>query len=189
MVVGTVSERRFFHWSSWDKPPDSAQFDTRKAWTSSHYWQAKLNHKPEVPDEPLVLGPMRIEKGHPIAQLFHKLFSISKTNSELLKEYVFDEVREIEFPALPSRRRCMFLFDAEHDPHAYAKQLGFTPATLYEVTVTEGSLHRAKLSLLNCNSMSPPELRAQARLYWAPTEPSMDTELLFEGVAQLQRVE
>lgn len=53
----------------------------------------------------------------------------------------------------------------------------------------EGSLHRATLSLLNCNSMSPPELREQARRYWAPAESSLDTELLFEGIMNLRRAD
>lgn len=189
MLSGTVAERTFLHWSSWAAPPDSIEVDTRTAWTITHYWSAKTQTKPETRDEPLQVGSLYFEKDHPLSKFFNFMMSVAKTNSELLKEYIFDEVRALEFPDLPSRRRCVFFLDAVHDPHEYINQLGWVaPTTLYEATVVEGTLHRAKLSLLNCNTLSPPELREQARRYWQKADVDLGTEVLFEGIMRLRRV-
>jgi hypothetical protein len=129
-----------------------------------------------------VLGPAPSDGGgHPAAERLRHF----KYTSEVLKEYVFDEVRAVEFPRLPSRRRCMFLLDEVHDPEAYAAAIGFADhAHLYRVEVISGRLHRGDLAELRCNMQLQGEIAEHARRYWRGVPVGLSAEVLFEGICR-----
>ena len=117
--------------------------------------------------------------------------SLNKYAAELLKEYVFEEVRATSYQKMPTRRRCMFLFD-HHDPEEYAAALKFTTSrhTLVEIeTEDSGKLHKADLSLLDCNSLRYDGLVAKAHEYWSPSERAgVHVEYLYEGAYTIRRM-
>lgn len=170
MVTGTVSERTFLH-ASGGMP---SEIDTATAWAESRHWRSKL----ALPDGAWSKGQPP-QPGPVLARL--------KYNCELLKEYVFEDVRRAAFPELPSRRRCMYLLDSSHDPAAFASSIGLDGAAVYVVEVVSGCLHRAELAALDCNLRPHSEIEAHARRYWTHAEPGDGTEVLFEGVCRLLR--
>lgn len=105
----------------------------------------------------------------------------SKFEADWRKRYleeVFESVRASEFKALPSRQSCVFMSETLHGAQEFAHETGRHMDVLYEVTLTdpEARLHRTNYNLVNAN-LSPPDLVAQARLYWACV-PSERVEVL-----------
>ena len=109
----------------------------------------------------------------------------SKYYAELLKEYIFEEVRTFDFPNKPSRKKCMFLvpYDVDIFDYALNLQYGLTNRTLLEIeTIEGGQLHFADLTLLNCNSHKHSEKVVAAKQYWEGTKNiNLYTEVLFSG--------
>lgn len=191
MITGEVTERTFLHLSNWTDPFDSGTLDTTKAWEQSQYWTTRLTTDEwcgaaEDPDGSLKLGSLAFAKGHPVIALMRRF----KYAAELAKELIFEDVRRTEFPQRPSRRACMFLLDESVDPATYAKAMWGSVGTrsLYRVEIVSGRVHRAKLSALNCNVRLHADIVQNARLFWTHAEPSVDTEVMFEGVCKLTRM-
>jgi Protein of unknown function (DUF2441) len=184
-----VSERTFLHWSTWTNAPDEVVVDTG-AWPESTYWGTKVGSRdwcrlPAQPDGSVRVGNVLFSPSHEMVELLRQL----KYTSELLKEYVFEEVRQREFRELPSRRRCMYFLDASNDPDEYAAKNGMTNRPLlYGVEVLRGRLHRGKLAALNCNVRLHGEVIEHARRFWTHADPAPDTEVLFEGICRLRRL-
>ena len=112
----------------------------------------------------------------------------AKYSSELLKEYIFEEIRASEFPQVPSRMRCLFLFEAEHDKDAevYLQKMGYslTERSLIKVEPVNGksATHRTDAKLLDVNLSKQPEVAAAARKYWQGTSDPVELpEVLLEG--------
>jgi len=108
-----------------------------------------------------------------------------KHAGELLKEYIFEEVRRNEYAGAPSRKRAIFLFESSHDPSEYLSRMGFSAEnrTLLEVEPTEkSSILHVQRDLLDCTLKSHEEIVDHARRYWAGThERGLDSEVLLEG--------
>lgn len=146
-------------------------------WPISYYWTAKR----QGGADPAEFSAARLDR------LKRKNGWVAEATfrAELLKEYVFEAVRVESYPQLPSRTRCMFLFDREIDPAAYAARLVRDPArlSLLEIEVLPGSrVHRGRLSALDCNAWAIPEIERQAQIYWCGVNaPDSDSEVLLEG--------
>lgn len=115
--------------------------------------------------------------------LSHEMYS-----SELLKEYIFEEIRTGEFPQVPSRMRCLFLFEAEQaeDAEGYMQEMGIElmGKSLIKVEPVESECvtHRTDAKLLDVNLSKQPEIAAAARKYWQGTTDSVELpEVLLEG--------
>ena len=112
-----------------------------------------------------------------IFQLVNSLVNL-QLHSELLKEYIFEDVRLKEFPHLPNRKECIFLLEDCSQPEE--KISAFGPAFLtkkkYRLTskATSNYFHKADAMLLNCNSLTPLEMKQRAFQYWRG-EPLDDT--------------
>ncbi|MCW3102429.1 MAG: hypothetical protein JWO09_869 [Bacteroidetes bacterium] len=161
----------------------------------SDYWKGKLINDKQASAE--IEGMFNI-----IQQLIaHSKIDISfipvelqkaKYYSELLKEFIFEDIRASEFPNLPSRKKCMFLIPFEVNAMAYAENMKYPldNKTLLELELQDPySLHYADLTLLNCNSMPHPQKVEAARRYWQGTEErGLNTEVLFEGRFKIAKV-
>jgi len=173
MVIGYVKERTFLHWTRGDL---AAELDTRQAWSKSLHWQSKL------------LRPDDIREHVSPDEAFNVLTGRLRYAAELLKEYVFEDVRRVHFSERPSRRSCMYLFDTAEDPEAYARAMNLEGSVLYQVEVISGQLHRGPIAALNCNARTHDEMVEYAHRYWAHTESNVGTEVLFEGMCRLSRL-
>lgn len=180
-IVGEVTERTFLHWTSprfLQEAGNAANIELTTTPNASWYWLGKLATREWArPTAPAPLG----------AESIVEFLTQGKYASELLKEYVFEEVRSTEFPQRPSRRRAMYLFDASLDPHVYAEKLKLATHCLYEVKVLNGRLHRASLKALDCNLQLHEDIVKHAQAYWAHVgSPAMETEVLFEGECSMR---
>ena len=161
----------------------------------SHYWRQKLELQwVKEALRPLIRNvPNILIDGVNLEALLNEGSSYLKYYSELLKEYIFEEERAINFPDRPTRKKCMFLFDIGISPDEYAKKINF-PLGKYRLleieTLDEGSkLFRAKTSLLNCNLMQYSGMKLKAQEYWKGTdEINLDTEILFEGNYKIVKI-
>jgi Protein of unknown function (DUF2441) len=176
MVIGHVKERTFLHWTRGDL---AAELDTRQAWSESLHWRSKRIR-------PVAAHTLR----QPVSQDEAMIVLMGRLQyaAELLKEYVFEDVRRVHFSERPSRRSCMYLFDTAEDPEAYASAMNLERNVLYQVEVISGQLHRAPIAALNCNARTHDEMVEHARRYWTHTEPNIGTEVLFEGMCRLSRL-
>ena len=122
---------------------------------------------------------------------FRSLSSNLAYSSQLLKEYIFEDIRASEFPNLPSRKRCMFLFDGKQDKEEAkvlsAKMFGasyLSGRSLINIEVVNGKsiIHRTDATLLDVNVRKQPEIVEAARKYWTGTNESIERhEVILEG--------
>jgi hypothetical protein len=119
-----------------------------------------------------------------------------------LVEEIFEEVRQQEYPLLPSRKNCVFLFHFGVDPDAYARSISLIEVRrerhLVEVVCdpSKSIIARVDKSLLTSRFSSKGELNAtreqvilDAKLYWKGTARSdHDAELLVCGEFKYSRI-
>lgn len=115
-------------------------------------------------------------------------------------ELIFEEIRAKEFPNLPTRRHCLFLFDLSLNPYFYADSMaGFFPdqLNLVEVELLDLSpkIARVNKSLIGSRikdgklNASREEIVADARTYWSGvTQTTLDEEILFSGTYRYTRI-
>ncbi len=114
-------------------------------------------------------------------------------------ELIFEEVRLKEYPALPSRKNCLYLFDPNLDPTMYASSIGFLieQSNLFEVEIVNAhAIARVNKSLIGhrINSdgeinATDDELFADARQYWEGIDHSdVNEEVLFCGEFRYTRI-
>ena len=117
-------------------------------------------------------------------------------------ETIFERVRLEEYPASPSRRSCIFLFDFVPDPDKYAASMSLIQVreelTLVEVDTEDhdSRLARVDKSLLSHRLDSEgqligtdEEIMSDAREYWTCTTKSdYNTEILFFGTFKFTRI-
>lgn len=182
----------YFHFTTWQMNSNLVGQHCQTSWNVSNYWRSKLDGSFLIDFEPFKGFPARIldvlnglqEEGDEIRMLLsHEMYS-----SELLKEYIFEEIRACEFPQVPSRKRCMFLFEAEQDQDAviYSQKMGIklTGKSLIKVEPVDSECvtHRTDAKLLDVNLSKQPEIAAAARKYWHGTTDSVELpEVLLEG--------
>ncbi len=184
---------KFLHFTNWDASKIDINKEYYTYWEVSKYWRQKLEGNwVNLSDGVLYELPNIVIDGINLRELSKYLKHLIYT-SELLKEYIFEEVRVNKFSGLPSRKRCMFLFDPEIDYKEYAKVLEFSlqKYNLIEIEVSEvkSKLSRADMSLLNCNPSLYDEIVSKAEEYWKGTgKTGLNTEILFEGEFKIKRI-
>lgn len=117
----------------------------------------------------------------------------SKKNKEILKEYVFEDIRAKEFPEYPSRRNCMFLFGLNENINKYLKHFGLDISerivVKIEIIEQEKKLIKINPKFLNCNFMEVQEIEKQARKYWNQDDINEQfCEYLFRGKFRITEI-
>jgi hypothetical protein len=199
---------KFLHFTSrWscDNLELNKTYDT-VSWDYSYYWKTRLeglqikeknvkDHLDKLfsilPDN-LVLSNDTTLKEYFIEN-FNPVFSQLAYSSELLKEYIFEEIRQEEFSELPSRKRCMFLFDCNVDYKEYASMMNFdlTKYNLLEIEVIDddSKIFSGDISLLDCNSEAHRKITENARKYWTGIDRNnVKAEVLFEGYFKINNI-
>jgi len=158
-------------------------------WEMSRYWETKLTAK-WVTDFPGIPAGM-VRPGFPVEQI-SDLLKHGKYAAELLKEFVFEEVRQEQYSSMPSRRKCLFAFPSSLDPHEYAASIGLSEkdGLLLEIDVAaNAAVHYAEMKLLDCNGLVYAKLRSQAARYWETDARGSSTcEILVDGDFRVIRV-
>ena len=111
-VIGDVNERTFLHWATprfMEAANNAANVELTTTPTETWYWKGKLASRDWV-----------VPKPSPSVGDLAEILLHAKYATEVLKEIVFEHVRDAEYRERPSRRRAMFLFDSSLDPAAYA---------------------------------------------------------------------
>ena len=160
-------------------------------WGESRYWYGKCNNMSPVDLQIAGLEKISTEI-QPFFNALTLLLGPVKHHSEILKEYVFEEIRQKEFLTLPSRTNCMFLIPNDMDIQEYATNMKFdlVQNTVIEIEIIdEGNLLYADSSLLNCNGDSHESKKTIARRYWGgTTDRNINTEVLFRGQYAITRI-
>ena len=182
----------FKHITNWTEENISFEKTYETNWAISNYWQNKTTNETELLTATSVSSLIdglqsvisMLGQSFDFSQFTNELQK-SKYYAELLKEYVFEEVRQTEFPNKPSRKKCMFLAPTEVDIFDYAKNLNYdtNTKTLMEIEIIQNdNLHFADLILLNCNGLPHKEKVNAARQYWqGTTNRDNNTEVLYTG--------
>ena len=185
---------KFYHFTSLKKNQIIPNESYETNWVESNYWLHKQRNRQENNEMNSALEGIGT-----ILKAFGKDFDLSsiskemqssKYYSELLKEYIFEEVRQKEFPEKPSRKNCMFLVPIEVNLNNYCKNMGFNTnqLTMLEVDIENDSkYHFADFTLLNCNNLIHDEKVEKAKEYWNGTDRrDMNTEILFRGKFKIE---
>ncbi|MBA7596195.1 hypothetical protein ES703_03164 [subsurface metagenome] len=174
---------QFLHFTAWNTNTLKINTEYSTACDVSNYWQQKIQGNFLANCDQALLNIPDVN----VYGLDLKLVLRNwKYSIELLKEYIFEEVRAVHFPSLPSRKKCMFLFDKSIDYEDYADKINFSldKYALIEIEPIENKSKsiRAKLSLLDCNGLPYDVIFEKAKEYWKGTEEiNTDTEILLEG--------
>ncbi len=178
--------KTYYHLTS--RPMDSIYVgkQDKTDWELSYYWQSILDDSYLIDDC----------KDFP--QEISSIFLYMKYCSQLLKEYIFEDVRASEFSQVPSRKRCMFLFEIEQDEEAeaYLRKMGcddskLSGRSLIKLEPIKGNsvTHRTDMKLLNINLSKQPEIVTAARKYWHGTSDPIElSEVLLEGEFIIRKI-
>lgn len=187
--------KTYYHLTPWQIGPELVDQQCETNWEVSHYWQQKLDgsflvdHERQNRD---ILNGQQILEEVIIHQLVH-----AKYSAELLKEYIFEELRASEFSHRPSRKRCMFLLNADQDEDAEAElqKMGFEGSELsgkslikVEPIRDNSVIHQTDAKLLDVNQGKYHEIAANARKYWRGASQPVNPEVLFEGQFIIRKV-
>ncbi len=113
--------------------------------------------------------------------------SSCKYGCELLKEYIFEELRIKKYKHLPSRKNCIFCFpdDCNIDEmrKKYKLDNKLRPITLRIKGVSNNFIqHTVDSSFLNCNLLKYEEMLEYAEKYWSGImSDNMLPEIIFSG--------
>lgn len=112
---------KFRHLTNWQRESFSLNKEYNTDWSESNYWSQKQNNEDilrENSNQSIEIlkgieGILKIMGADlDISILFEGLQKV-KYYSELLKEYIFEDIRLKEFSQVPSRKNCMFLIPNE----------------------------------------------------------------------------
>ncbi len=178
------------HITGWDIKSINLESTYSTNWTESNYWR----HKQVATNEVAHITDSLIATLHQVLTVMGRTVDLStfsnelqksKYYAELLKEYIFEDVRRNEFPDKPSRKSCMFLMPVEIDPFEFGRLLNYdmTAKHIIQVDVLNNSkVHHADIKLLDCNTLTHSDKVDAARKYWGGTNKlDFDTEVLFVG--------
>jgi hypothetical protein len=103
----------------------------------------------------------------------------------VLRELIFETVRERSFPHLISRWECIWLISSIRGIGFWIKKLGIADVSqcrIYRVKCT-GEIHRGNEKHLQIESMSVPTIEENAMKYWTGVgkDPSYKDEVIFCG--------
>lgn len=167
----------------------------------SCYWQSQLNGSDTRSFDPLACFPQELLDNIRPKEVEETLRFLSlelKYSSQLLKEYIFEDIRASEFPRLPSRKRCMFLIDAEQAEGAEdcLRKMNFEGSipcgrSLIKVEPIKGEsiTHRTDAKLLDINLARQSDIADRARKYWSGTSDPIElSEVLLEGSYIIRKI-
>lgn len=101
-----------------------------------------------------------------------------------LRESIFEEIRSIYFPALPSRKYCIWVCEKNSIPYWQENLGGNFP--IYELCLT-GVMHRANPHYLDIEILPCEQIRVNAFNYWTGTDNNnSQEEILFEGIIEIK---
>ncbi len=103
----------------------------------------------------------------------------------VLRELIFETIREKNFPHLISRWECIWLIPSKRSIGFWLKKLGIIDLSqcgIYKIKCT-GEIHRGHEKHLEVESMSVPTIEENAMKYWAGVgkHPSYKDEVIFWG--------
>lgn len=191
--------KQLFHWSNFQKDQIEIGCAREASYSPSFYWNGKLTREwtKSYPYPPALVKICdlldRIDPTKEASSGLKTVADIQLYSGELLKEFIFEEIRAAEFGSLPSRKNCMYCFDSSIDPNQYMEQMKIPThgRILIEIepNAQKSSVVQVRPSLLNCNTLTVPEMRDCARSYWSGTdEVGFDTEVLLVGEYQVKRI-
>lgn len=187
--------QRFYHLTSWVLSPENiGQAFTTISSDTSYYWTQKLTLSGvESAREANFRYLEEIGVPGPSIGPFSEVMLHAKYAQELLKEYIFEEVRKAEFTSAPSRKKCMFLFEPSPDPWLYLSKLGLMPTERRLIEVEpiahQSSVMPVDSRHLDCNMEVYASIVEHARRYWSGSTTSNPTiEVLLEGCFTLTRI-
>ena len=158
------------HYTSWKVDGAALPMKCSTHWVESNYWKQKLIQEYEFQNSDVLEELCRtLPQLRQILSSLMDLVSHGKYASELLKELVFENVRQEKFPSLPSRKRCIYLLELENHTAAI-QRFGFSterPTAVRVEVENAGDLFHADASLLNCNLLKYKQLTEQAERYWS----------------------
>lgn len=107
-----------------------------------------------------------------------------------VKEKIFEDVRALNFPKLPSRLNCVFLYPDEVTAKFFWASEYHYQAYLYEVEIVKGEPFLAEMDLLNCNGLRYTQIKKNANKYWNQIyHPNSSTlEYLLDGKAKVKEL-
>lgn len=189
-----MTDHKIYHFSRWEDAEEAVGRTFKVGWDKSKYWKDKLTFN--WVQAPQITLPNNIFLGDTsLAQIGERITQFSthlKYASELLKEYIFDEIRGDEFPSLPSRRKCLFGFPMSLDPIEYARSMGINLEhyKLLILRINEDcTIHWADMNKLNVNLSAYEEIANSAREYWGGVDESLDSaEALVDGMITLEEI-
>lgn len=118
----------------------------------------------------------------------------SSQSQELLREYIFEEIRLEKFPDLPSRKNCMFCLPdnctLKSAREVFNLSIEYRPTTLrIEGVKGEHIFCECDANWLNCNIKKINEVKESAYKYWDghKTEKPM-IEILFSGSFTIKEI-
>lgn len=187
------SKLEYLHCTNWAKENINLDQIYETFWIISDYWKHKI-----APD----LEFLQNIEPKEITELFKKLKVICRDDlqvdqlhncltylvarMELLKEYIFEDIRTKEFPDLPSRRNCMFLIGTDEILKDYLShyKLNILERNIVKIEIIEQEKKIVKVNpkFLNCNLMKVQDMEEQARNYWMQKDTDEPyCEYLFRG--------
>jgi Protein of unknown function (DUF2441) len=191
----------YLHSSTWESKNYTVGKEYLTDWQESMYWLHKKHaQQNQVFDNSIVEilkllsdGQIEIQLLDQVAKKFNMMFQHGRYASELLKEYIFEEVRQNKFPQLPSRMKCMFAFSKLIDPKLYLEKLKLNQntKTLIEIEpiFQNSKVFAANYTLLDCNLSTHKEMVKFAHQYWNGDNPDLlTTEILIEGKCVIRNI-
>jgi hypothetical protein len=119
---------------------------------------------------------------------------IGAGGKNFLREYLFERIRDSEFPALPSRMQCLFLFEDLGYAAGFRRGPDKLPELVYEVRLEhlDVPIHRADMAwTLAINELKTFDAcEVAARRYWRGEDhqpASKSIEYLVVGTAIVER--
>ena len=181
----------FKHLTSWDISKLELNKEYSTPVNESHYWKSKVqgldlihikNSWSDLIKKINDMLPVRFEGFDQVGELLQE----SKFRTELLKEYIFEDIRRNEFNGNPSRKECMFCFPDDYDITTIREQFNFkkeSRSVCLRVGLDENNSSSllTDASYLDCNSLPVNEIEQRARLYWEGCEKPQMPEILVRG--------
>lgn len=125
-------------------------------------------------------------------RVLHLAYEALSHYLRLVRELIFEQVRSVHFPELPSRMRCIWLIPRDQQAiRVWWRLLPGENRRILEVAAT-GKYHRTSQKPLELGTVSLEELRQRAFRYWAGVSslesPSSDDEIIFEGFVEVKAI-
>ena len=107
-----------------------------------------------------------------------------------IKEEIFEAIRNLHYPGLPSRFDCVFLFAKENEAKMSYSTVNAYNGFVYEVEIRSGVPLQVEMDLLHCDGLSYLQIQESAHKYWRSTkhEKSATLEVLLNGEVLVKKL-